>query len=126
MGCGDAWRSGEMAGRWVRPSVVRWLGGLVVSATAVAAVSGLIGLLDPHVPALSLLVLYILVVLSVALVWGTGLAVVTSILCPRVAWVLPREPWPAAPRSRSSSRSGRRRGCRSGLRWPPTTLSPRP
>jgi hypothetical protein len=74
--------------------VVRWLGGLVVSATAVAAVSGLIGLLDPHVPALSLLVLYILVVLSVALVWGTGLAVVTSILCPRVAWSCPANPGP--------------------------------
>jgi signal transduction histidine kinase len=48
--------------------------------TAVAAVSVLIGLLDPHVPVLSLLVLYILAVLPVALVWGTGLAVVTSIL----------------------------------------------
>jgi Domain of unknown function (DUF4118)/GAF domain len=69
-----------MADRWVRPSVVRWLSGLFVSVTAVAAVSVLIGLLDPHVPVLSLLVLYILAVLPVALVWGTGLAVVTSIL----------------------------------------------
>jgi signal transduction histidine kinase len=69
-----------MAGRWVRPSVVRWLGGLAASVAAVAAVTGLIGLLDPHVPALSLPVLYILVVLSVAMVWGTRLAVVTSIL----------------------------------------------
>jgi signal transduction histidine kinase len=69
-----------MAGRWVRPSLVRWLGGLVVSAAAVAAVSGLIALLDPRVPALSLLVLYILAVLPVAVVWGTGLAVVTSVL----------------------------------------------
>jgi K+-sensing histidine kinase KdpD len=69
-----------MADRSVRPSVVRWLSGLLVSVTAVAAVSVLIGLLDPHVPVLSLLVLYILAVLPVALVWGTGLAVVTSIL----------------------------------------------
>jgi signal transduction histidine kinase len=69
-----------MAGCWVRPSGVRWLSGLLVSVTMVAAVSGLIGLLDPHVPVLSLLVLYILAVLPVALVWGTGLAVVTSIL----------------------------------------------
>jgi signal transduction histidine kinase len=60
--------------------VVRRLGGLLVSVAAVAAVSGLIALLDPHVPALSLLVLYILVVLPVAVVWGTGLAAVTSIL----------------------------------------------
>jgi signal transduction histidine kinase len=69
-----------MAGRWARPSVVRWLSGLLVSVTAVAAVSGLIGLLDPQVPALSLLVLYILAVLPVAVVWGTVLAVFTSIL----------------------------------------------
>jgi hypothetical protein len=59
-----------MSGRRVRPSVGRWLGGLLVSVTAVAAVSGLIALLDPHVPALSLLVLYLLVILPVAIVWG--------------------------------------------------------
>ena len=69
-----------MAGRSVRPSVVRPLSGLLVGVTAVAAVSVLIALLQPHVPVLSLLVLYILAVLPVALVWGTGLAVVTSIL----------------------------------------------
>jgi signal transduction histidine kinase len=60
--------------------MVRWLGGLLVSVAAVAAVSGLIALLEPHVPALSLLVLYILVVLPVAVVWGTGLAAVASVL----------------------------------------------
>jgi signal transduction histidine kinase len=69
----------------VRPTVGRWLvgrwpGGLLVGVAAVAAVSGLIGLLDPHVPALSLLVLYILAVLPIAIVWGTTLAAVTSIL----------------------------------------------
>ena len=69
-----------MAGRSGRPSGVRWLSGLLVSVTAVAAVSVLIVLLEAHVPVLSLLVLYILAVLPVALVWGTGLAVVTSIL----------------------------------------------
>jgi signal transduction histidine kinase len=69
-----------MAGRWVRPSTVRWLGGPVVSVAAVAAVSGLIALLEPRIPALSLLVLYILVVLPVAVVWGTVLAAVTAIL----------------------------------------------
>src|ERR671926_89208 len=69
-----------MAGRWVNPSMVRWLGGLVVSVAAVAALSGLIALLDPRVQALSLLVLYILAVLPVAVVWGTGLAAVTSVL----------------------------------------------
>jgi signal transduction histidine kinase len=60
--------------------MVRWLSGLLVSVAAVAAVSGLIALLDPHVPALSLLTLYILVVLPVAIVWGTGLAAVASVL----------------------------------------------
>src|SRR4029450_7016349 len=69
-----------MAGRSVRPSVVRWLSGLLVGVTAVAAVSVLIALWEQYVPVLSLLVLYILAVLPVALVWGTGLAVVTSIL----------------------------------------------
>ena len=69
-----------MFGRRVRPSVGRWLGGLLVSVTAVAAVSGLIALLDPHVPVLSLLVLYILAVLPVAIVWGTVLAARTAVL----------------------------------------------
>jgi signal transduction histidine kinase len=69
-----------MAGRWVRPSVARWLSGTLVSVVLVGAVSGLIGLLDPHVPVLGLLVLYILAVLPVAIVWGTGLAAVTAVL----------------------------------------------
>jgi len=64
----------------MRPSVARWLRGLVVSVTAVGAVSGVIALLESHVPALSLLVLYILAVLVVAVGWGTVLAVVTAIL----------------------------------------------
>jgi signal transduction histidine kinase len=69
-----------MAERWVRPSVVRWLSGLLVSVTAVAAVSGLVGLLDPHIPAFRLLALYLLAVLVIAVVWGTALAAVTSVL----------------------------------------------
>ena len=56
-----------MAGRWVRPSVGRWLSGILVSVALVGAVSSLIGLLDPHVPVLSLLLLYILAVLPVAI-----------------------------------------------------------
>jgi K+-sensing histidine kinase KdpD len=69
-----------MAGRWVTPSVGRWLSGILVSVALVGAVSSLIGLLDPHVPVLSLLVLYILAVLPVAIVWGTRLAAFTSVL----------------------------------------------
>jgi signal transduction histidine kinase len=69
-----------MAGRWMRPSVARWLRGLLVSVIAVGAISGVIVLLEPHLPVLSLLVLYILAVLVVAVGWGTVLAVVTAIL----------------------------------------------
>ena len=58
----------------VRPSVVRRLGGLLVSVALVAAVSGLVELLDEHVPVLSLSVLYLLAVLPIALVWGPWLA----------------------------------------------------
>jgi signal transduction histidine kinase len=69
-----------MARRWMRPGIVRWLSGLLASVLMVAAVSGLVALLNPHVPALYLLVLYVLVVLPVAIVWGTGLAAVISVL----------------------------------------------
>ena len=62
------------------PSVVRWLGGLLVSVTAVAAVTGIVWLLEPLVPVRSLLVLYILAILPVAVGWGTVLAAVTAIL----------------------------------------------
>jgi signal transduction histidine kinase len=69
-----------MAGRGVRPPVARWLRGLAVSVIVVAVVSGLVALLEPHLPVQSLLVLYILPVLAVAVGWGTALAVVTAIL----------------------------------------------
>ena len=69
-----------MARRWVGPSMVRWLSGLLVSVAMVAAVSGVIALLEPRIPVLSLLVLYMLVVLPVAILWGTGLAAVASVL----------------------------------------------
>jgi signal transduction histidine kinase len=69
----------EIAGR-VSPDIVRWLGGLLASVFMVAAVSSLVALLDPNVPAFSLLVLYVLVVLPVAILWGTGMAVLASVL----------------------------------------------
>ncbi len=62
------------------PSAVRWLGGLLVSVSAVAAVTGIVWLLEPHVPVRSLLVLYVLAILPVAVGWGTVLAAFTSIL----------------------------------------------
>jgi len=57
----------------------------------VAAVTGVVALLAPHVPVLSLLALYLLAVLPVAVVWGARLAAVTSVLSITVfALFLPR------------------------------------
>jgi signal transduction histidine kinase len=71
----------------VRPSAFRRLSGLLVGVVLVAAVSGLIQLLDEHVPVMSLLVLYLLAVLPVALVWGS-VAAVSVVLISAVAYVL--------------------------------------
>ncbi len=62
------------------PRVVRWLSGLAASGAMVVAVTGAVALLKPYVPVLSLLVLYLLAVLPVAVVWGAGLAALTSVL----------------------------------------------
>jgi signal transduction histidine kinase len=70
-----------MARRRMRPGISRWLGGLLASALLVAAVSGLIAVLNPRIPALHLLVLYMLVILPVAIIWGTALTAVTAVLC---------------------------------------------
>jgi two-component system sensor histidine kinase KdpD len=53
--------------------------GVPAAAGAVAVVSALIALLDPHVPVLSLGVLYVFAVLPVAVLWGTPLALVVSV-----------------------------------------------
>jgi signal transduction histidine kinase len=66
--------------RLMRPGISRWLLGVLASAAMVAAVSGLVALLQPYVPPLYLLVLYVLVVLAVAIVWGTLLAAAASVL----------------------------------------------
>ena len=56
-----------------------WLIGLVVSTGLVAAVTGVISLLQSHVPVLSLAVLYLFAVLPVAVVWGLPLAIAVSV-----------------------------------------------
>ena len=53
--------------------------GIPASVGAVALVSALVSVLEPHVPVLSLGVLYVFAVLPVALFWGTGLAVAVSV-----------------------------------------------
>jgi two-component system sensor histidine kinase KdpD len=53
--------------------------GIPASVGAVALVSALVSVLEPHVPVLSLGVLYVFAVLPVALFWGTGLAIAVSV-----------------------------------------------
>ena len=60
------------------PPIARWLYGLLASVLMVAAVSGVLVWLNTWL--LPPLVLYILVILPVAIVWGTGLAVLTAVL----------------------------------------------
>lgn len=64
------WRLADHAG---------WLSGLIVSVALVAAVTGAIVLLKPHVPVLSLSVLYLLVVLPVAVIWGLPYSIAVSV-----------------------------------------------
>jgi two-component system, OmpR family, sensor histidine kinase KdpD len=53
--------------------------GIPAAAGAVAVVSALIATLEPHVPVLSLGVLYVFAVLPVAVLWGTPLALAVSV-----------------------------------------------
>ena len=53
--------------------------GVPAAAGTVALVTALVDVLEPHVPVLSLGVLYVFAVLPVALLWGTALAAVVSV-----------------------------------------------
>jgi two-component system, OmpR family, sensor histidine kinase KdpD len=53
--------------------------GALASVAAVAVVTGAIELLKPHVPVLSLGVLYIFAVLPIAIVWGLGLGITVAV-----------------------------------------------
>ncbi|WP_162606234.1 GAF domain-containing protein [Jiangella asiatica] len=57
----------------------RWVAGAVVGVALVAAMTGLIWLVDPNPPFTGLLVLYLLAVLPVAIWWGAGPALVASV-----------------------------------------------
>ena len=57
----------------------KWAGPLA-AALAVAAATGVIALLRPSVPAPYLLQLYVLVVMAVAIVWGTRMAIFAAVL----------------------------------------------
>ena len=69
-----------MARRRTRSPVTRWLLGLLTAGLLVAAVTALVSLGTPHVPALSLLGLYLLAVITMAVLWGTSLAIVAAFL----------------------------------------------
>ncbi len=58
----------------------RRLAGWLTSALLVATVTGAIELLEPHVPVLSLGVLYILAVLPIAVVWGLAYSVPVAVV----------------------------------------------
>ncbi|MGZ4257867.1 MAG: sensor histidine kinase [Gaiellaceae bacterium] len=60
-------------------SAHRWFVGLVAAAALVAAVTAVIALLKPHVPVLSLAVLYLFAVLPVAVYSGLPVAIATSV-----------------------------------------------
>jgi signal transduction histidine kinase len=63
-----------------RALAAHWVSGLVVAALLTGVVSAVIGLLEPRLPALSLLVLYMLVVLPVAITWGLHVAIFAVLL----------------------------------------------
>ena len=93
-----------MARRRGGSPIPRWLSGLFAGVAMMAAVTGFIALLKSHIPPVYLLPLYLLVVLPVAVVWGTRLAVVIAVLCvatyvyvvvppPVMTWVLRLPTW---------------------------------
>lgn len=62
--------------------------GALAAAVAVGAVTGIALLLEPYVDTVTLLMLYLVVVLPVAVIWGTLLAVITSLVSVAVYTVL--------------------------------------
>ncbi|WP_326835457.1 DUF4118 domain-containing protein [Amycolatopsis rhabdoformis] len=62
--------------------------GALAAVVAVGAITGVALLLEPHVDSVSLLMLYLIVVLPVAVIWGTALAVGTSLLSVAVYTIL--------------------------------------
>jgi len=67
--------------RWLVGAARRRLSGAAASVALVFAVTGVIELLKPHVPVLSLAVLYLFAVLPVAVVWGLAYSLAVSVGC---------------------------------------------
>jgi two-component system sensor histidine kinase KdpD len=79
----------DVRGGWGERRFDRWrelietrrrLSGVLASVVLVAVVTGVIELLEPHVPVLSLGVLYLFAVLPVAVVWGLAYAVPVAVV----------------------------------------------
>jgi K+-sensing histidine kinase KdpD len=70
-----------VTGRWLSDPRRRRLTGIAASVALVFAVTGVIELLKPHVPVLSLSVLYLFAVLPVAVVWGLTYSLGVSVGC---------------------------------------------
>jgi two-component system, OmpR family, sensor histidine kinase KdpD len=62
-----------------RARLGEWPSGVLASVAVVGVVTGVIAVLKPHVPVLSLGVLYVVAVLPIAIVWGLAYAVPVSI-----------------------------------------------
>ncbi len=70
---------GDRIRRLLAADNARWPSGVAVSVALVFAITGVIELLKPHVPVLSLAVLYLFAVLPVAVVWGLPYSIGVSV-----------------------------------------------
>ena len=61
------------------PPIPRWLSAALASAALVAAVTAVIALLEPGVPALGLGVLYLRAVVPIAVMYGSAIASAVSL-----------------------------------------------
>jgi two-component system sensor histidine kinase KdpD len=68
-------------GRWFASFARRRSTGVAASVALVFVVTGVIELLKPHVPVLSLAVLYLFAVLPVAVIWGLAYSLAVSVGC---------------------------------------------
>ena len=76
----------------MRARTRHWVQATLVSVALVAAVTGVVALLKPHVPVQGLAVLYLPAVLFVAVEWGVTFAVLVSVASALVfALFLPSE-----------------------------------
>ncbi|MDX6241187.1 MAG: hypothetical protein QOG10_6011 [Kribbellaceae bacterium] len=64
----------------MRPSIRRWVSGVLTSAALVATITAVIEVVSPRVPALGLGILYLFAVVPIALVYGAAAAAAVSVV----------------------------------------------